>query len=104
MVDANDLIGNFTRLLRQTIGQHIQVEFIQASGLWPIFIDPANLEAAIANLAVNARDAMPNGGRLLIETQNETVDEQFVRDNPGAMPGDYVAWSSPIPAPACRPR
>jgi PAS domain S-box-containing protein len=91
VVDANELIGNFTRLLRQTVGQHIQVEFTQASGLWPIFIDPANLEAAVANLAVNARDAMTNGGRLLIETQNETVDEQFVRDNPGAIPGDYVA-------------
>jgi PAS domain S-box-containing protein len=91
VVDANELIGNFTRLLRQTIGQHIQVEFTKAPGLWPLFIDPANLESAIANLSVNSRDAMPNGGRLLIETQNATLDEQFVQDHPGATAGDYVA-------------
>ena len=90
VVDANELIGNFTRLLRQTIGQHIQVEFTQASGLWPIFIDPANLEAAIANLAVNARDAMANGGRLLIETQNETLGHRRGGRHRAGAPRDAV--------------
>jgi len=91
IVDANELVGNVTRLLDRTLGQHINVTFTGGSGLWPIVIDPANLESAIANLAVNARDAMPGGGRLTIETRNMTLDEEYARSNPGAVPGEYVA-------------
>jgi len=90
VVEAGELIGNLTRLLSRTLGQHIDVAFDGATGLWPIFIDAANLESAITNLAVNARDAMPDGGRLLIQVSNATLDEDYVRANPDATAGDYV--------------
>ena len=90
-VDANILVGNLTNLLSRTLGQHIEVRFSGAADLWPVFIDAANLESAITNLAVNARDAMPDGGRLMIETRNEILDADYARENPGATPGDYVA-------------
>ena len=89
--DANALVGNLTGLLSRTLGQHIEVEFNGADNLWPVVIDAANLEAAITNLAVNARDAMPSGGRLIIETRNEILDQDYARENPGAVPGEYVA-------------
>jgi PAS domain S-box-containing protein len=90
-VDANALVGNITRLLDRTLGQNIEVVFSAGAELWPILIDAANLESAIANLAVNARDAMPDGGRLLIETANATLDAEYAAANPGAAPGEYVA-------------
>ncbi len=91
VADANALIGNITTLLSRTIGQHIEIAFIGGDNLWPIFIDPANLESTIANLAVNARDAMPGGGKLVIETGNATLDEDYAQKNPGALPGEYVS-------------
>jgi signal transduction histidine kinase len=90
-VDANTLLRNMTHLLARTLGQHIDVQFSAGAGLWPVMIDPANLESALANLAVNARDAMPDGGRLTIETANATLDEEYARLNPEAKPGDYVS-------------
>jgi len=91
VIDANALIGNLSRMLARTLGQQIEVEFSAGAGIGPVFIDPANLESAIANLAVNARDAMPDGGRLLIETQNATHDDEYVRLNCDAVRGDYVS-------------
>jgi PAS domain S-box-containing protein len=89
-VDANQLIGNMTRLLARTLGEHIQVSFNPGERLWPVFIDAANLESALANLAVNARDAMPEGGRLMIETHNGVLDDAYAERNPGATPGEYI--------------
>jgi PAS domain S-box-containing protein len=71
--DLNVVIGGFERLLRRTIGEDIRVEVRLGDGLWPTRIDPGNLEQVVMNLAVNARDAMPNGGTLRIETRNEVV-------------------------------
>ena len=90
VLDANALVGNLTGLLSRTLGQHIEVEFNGAPDLWPVLIDAANLEAAITNLAVDARDAMPDGGRLVIETRNEILDADYARENPGAVPGEYA--------------
>jgi len=90
VIDANALVGNLTGLLSRTLGQHIEVGFTGATYVWPVYIDAANLESAITNLAVNARDAMPDGGRLMIETRNEVLDSDYARDNPGAVPGEYV--------------
>ena len=91
VLDANALVGNLTGLLSRTLGQHIEVAFTGAPDLWPVFIDAANLESAITNLAVKARDAMPDGGRLMIETRNEILDADYARENPGALPGEYAA-------------
>src|SRR3546814_10744124 len=67
----------YTTLFRsgRTLGEQIKLEFRPRSGIWPVHVDPANLETAITNLAVNARDAMPDGGRLLVETLNARSEE-----------------------------
>jgi PAS domain S-box-containing protein len=91
VVDANGLIRNMTTLLGRILGQNIDIRFSGAPELGSVLIDPANLESALANLAVNARDAMPDGGRLTIETANATLDEEYARLNPEAKPGEYVS-------------
>lgn len=89
-VDANALLGNTARLLGRMLGGSIVVEFNGAPDLWPMHVDAPNLESAIVNLAVNARDAMPEGGRLSLATHNATLGVDDQRDNPGFTPGDYV--------------
>jgi PAS domain S-box-containing protein len=91
VADANALVGDIAGLLGRTLGQHVELAFTPGAELWPVYIDPANLESAIANLAVNARDAMPDGGRLLIETANAVLDDEYAAQNPGAVPGEYVS-------------
>jgi len=93
-VDANALLGHTARLLGRMLGGDIVVEFNGAPDLWPVHIDAPNLESAIVNLAVNARDAMPGGGRLTLSTRNATLAADDQRDNPGFLPGDYVALTA----------
>jgi two-component system, cell cycle sensor histidine kinase and response regulator CckA len=69
-IEVNDLVANITRLLARTLGQDIEISVDPARDLWPVVADPAQLEAAITNLATNARDAMAKGGRLKIATRN----------------------------------
>ncbi len=80
-VDANKLVQGMSELLRRTIGETITVEAVLAGGLWKTAVDPNQLENALLNLAVNARDAMPGGGRLTIETANTYLDEAYVAAN-----------------------
>lgn len=88
-LDANKLVNAMTELLARSLGDHIQVETVLTPGLWRCFIDPVQLESAVLNLAVNARDAMPNGGKLSIETANAAVDGRIAREY--ALPeGQYV--------------
>ena len=91
-VDINRLVQSMSELLRRTIGETVTVETVLAGGLWKIAVDPNQLENAILNLAVNARDAMPDGGRLTIETSNSYLDEAYVTSNSGDgfAAGQYV--------------
>ena len=77
-------------LLRRTLGEHIEIGFTAADGLWPAMADPAQLENAVLNLALNARDAMPDGGRLLIAMDNGVLDERDAAAHHEVVAGDYV--------------
>jgi PAS domain S-box-containing protein len=89
-VDANKLVVGMEELLRRSIGPGTDLETVLAVGLWPCFCDPNQLENALLNLCINARDAMPDGGRVMIETTNTWVDETAAM--PRDMPdGQYVA-------------
>jgi PAS domain S-box-containing protein len=88
--DVNVLVGNTTQLLRRTLGERIVVHLQLAEGLWPAIADPAQVESALVNLAINARDAMPEGGRLTIETGNKHLDARYAAENLEVTPGDYV--------------
>lgn len=90
-VDINRLVGEMSELLHRSIGETVTVETVLASGLWKTAIDPNQLENAILNLAVNARDSMPNGGRLTIETSNAYLDEAYIaRSGAEVKPGQFV--------------
>jgi CheY-like chemotaxis protein len=84
------LINDMTDLLRRTLGERIEVESIVAGGLWNTLIDQNQLENAILNLAINSRDAMPDGGKLTIEVANAFLDESYARAHSEVTPGQYV--------------
>jgi PAS domain S-box-containing protein len=90
LVDANALMGNMDGLLRRALGEMVEIEVVRAAGLWRTFADPGQLESAILNLAINARDAMPKGGKLTIETANAHFDETYVGARSDVRPGQYV--------------
>ncbi len=86
----NELVTGTIELLRRTLGERIDVRVQLADDLWPAMADPAQLESAIANLAINARDAMPDGGALTIQTANRHLDDQYAAENAEVEPGEYV--------------
>jgi PAS domain S-box-containing protein len=92
-VNANRLVSSMSQLLRQTIGEQIEIETVLAGGLWRTHIDASQLENAILNLCVNARDAMPDGGKLTIETHNCHLDETYAASAADVEPGQYVLVS-----------
>nr|WP_302474557.1 PAS domain S-box protein [Roseococcus sp. MDT2-1-1] len=89
-VDANRLVTGMEELLRRTIGEAVRLEIVTAGGLWQTLCDPHQLESAILNLAINARDAMPDGGMLTIETCNAHLDTAYAARSREVRPGQYV--------------
>jgi len=89
-VDLNALIGDIVKLLTRTLGEGVEISLDLTPDLWPIVIDPAQLEASLANLATNARDAMPQGGKLMISTMNRHLDADYASLFPEVAPGDYA--------------
>jgi PAS domain S-box-containing protein len=92
-VDPNRLVLSMEELIRRTVGPSILVETIRAASAWWTLCDPGQLESALLNLAINARDAMPDGGTLTIETANARLDHHYAAAEPDVAPGDYVAIS-----------
>lgn len=85
----NRLLPDFIELVRRTVGPAITVETVAMSGLWPCLVDANQLESALLNLCINARDAMPDGGRITVETSNRWLDERTAKEH-GLDPGQYV--------------
>jgi two-component system NtrC family sensor kinase len=92
-IDANRLVAGMSDLLDRTLGETIAVETVRSAGLWLTEADAPQLEAAILNLAINARDAMPDGGKVTIETGNAFLDEFYCQSLEGVKPGQYVMIS-----------
>jgi signal transduction histidine kinase len=90
VLDLNAVVAGMEPLLRRLIGEHITLTTRTDSSLWRTKSDVGQLEQVIMNVAVNARDAMPEGGQLAIETGNVTLDDVYARSHPGAVPGPYV--------------
>ena len=90
IVDLNATIRNLEKLLRRTVGEHIALKIALAPDLWEVEVDPAQIEQALLNLVLNARDAMPGGGVLTIETENAELDEIYTDAVPEMDPGAYV--------------
>jgi DNA-binding response OmpR family regulator/signal transduction histidine kinase len=89
-IDLSRLVVSMSDLLRRTLGEQIEVETVLSGGVWRAFADPNQLEVAILNLAVNARDAMAQGGKLTIETANVYLDERYAAGQTEVTPGQYA--------------
>ncbi|MCB8878495.1 PAS domain S-box protein [Acidisoma silvae] len=92
-IDVNALVAGVEDLLRRTLGEQIILVTHLASNLWTATTDANQLESALLNLCINARDAMPSGGQLVVETANTELDERYTRDYPELQPGQYIVLS-----------
>jgi PAS domain S-box-containing protein len=92
-LDLNEVIDSLLEMVRRLIGEHIDLDFLSGNGLGTINVDRGQMEQVLMNLCVNARDAMPEGGKLIIETENVLVDGEYVRTHSWAVPGRYVLLS-----------
>jgi signal transduction histidine kinase len=92
-VDINEVITRMSELAWHSLGDQIAVTSRLSADLWPVFVDPNQLETALLNLALNARDAMAGGGRLTVETANCQIAEAATEAHPGVAPGDHVVTS-----------
>jgi PAS domain S-box-containing protein len=90
LLDLNKYLSGVGDFLQRSLGETIELEVIGAPQLWPIEIDVSQLETSLVNIAVNARDAMPNGGKMTVEASNQTLDRDYRRTNPEVEPGQYA--------------
>lgn len=90
VIDLNETVEGMLKMLRRIIGENISLAWLPSSGLWPVKMDPTQVDQILANLCVNARDAIGTGGNISITTANHSFDEAFCRANKGFSPGDYV--------------
>jgi two-component system cell cycle sensor histidine kinase/response regulator CckA len=90
VLDLNQVIGDVSKMLGRMIREDVELEMVLAEDLWPVTLDGTQVDQVVINLAVNARDAMPDGGTLTIETANVVLDEAYAAFHVGAQPGEYV--------------
>ena len=90
VISVGGLVANVVTLMRRTLGETIEIKVAIRPDCWQVRIDPNQLENALSNLAVNARDAMPEGGRLTIEGSNAVLDHDYAAEHDEVIPGDYV--------------
>ena len=90
VLNLNGVVDNLTKMLIHLIGEHVELKTILSPDLWNIKSDPTQIEQIVVNLAVNARDAMPDGGKLIIETSNVVLDENYVSTHLETSPGDFI--------------
>jgi two-component system, cell cycle sensor histidine kinase and response regulator CckA len=93
VVDLNQLVAGVEKMLRKLIGEHIELVCLPGTDLAPIHVDPVQIEQVIMNLAINARDAMPDGGQLTLATENVALDGTYAATKVGVTPGSYVVLS-----------
>lgn len=90
LLNVNGALAEDERLLRRTIGEHIDLRFVLDPAVKPVLVDPGQLSQVVLNLAINARDAMPDGGRLTLETANVTLDAEYAAQHAGVTAGEYL--------------
>src|SRR5208283_1335037 len=88
VLDLNEVVKDMDQMLRRLIDENIELTIVPGKKIGCVKADPGYVGQVLMNLAVNARDAMPNGGKLTIATSNVTLDENYARDHPGTAPGD----------------
>jgi two-component system, cell cycle sensor histidine kinase and response regulator CckA len=93
ILDLNDIVSGMLKMLRRLIGEHIQLLWAPGPALWPVRVDPSQIDQILANLALNSRDAIAGSGTVSIQTSNVTLDEVFNLNHPDCVPGDYVMLS-----------
>lgn len=91
--NVNQLLGGMSDFFKRTLGENIDLEIVGGAGIWQVEVDPGQMEAAILNLVVNAKDAMADDGKLTIETSNSFIDESYSLQNAGILVGQYVQIS-----------
>jgi signal transduction histidine kinase len=103
-VELNKFLVATAEFMKRTLGETVEIDAVGGAGLWQIEVDPTYFETALLNLSINARDAMPAGGKITIEAVNVFADEEYCRKNPEVVAGQYVVVCAAIPAAACRRR
>ena len=93
VLDLNDTVESMLKMLRRLIGEDIDLAWLPETDLWPVKIDPSQVDQILANLCVNARDAIAGVGKVTIETENTGLDEAYCADHPGFVPGEYVLFT-----------
>jgi PAS domain S-box-containing protein len=91
VIDLNNIVNGMSRILQRVIGEDVTLVTTLADGLWEALADPSQVEDAILNLAINSRDAMPSGGRIVLQTANVHLDQSYAAQNIEVIPGDYAA-------------